>query len=143
MSHYAIREALLERHAKSLEARACLLDVGHGDGDMAEPLRLGIARMVWRRFQRLRAVIVGKFEDAWRAADRTRREICDGGGGKLRTFAIEKVGLFLGIRGLTAGAVKGEEVEREVTENEFCSITEIRSVTRIDREKSMISAHSQ
>ena len=62
---------------------------------------------------------------------------------KLRTFAIEKVCLFLGIRGLTAGAVKGEEVEREVTEIEFCVITEIRSVSRIDREKSMISAHSR
>ena len=72
--HLAVREALLERHAESLEARTCLLDIGHGDGDVAEPLRLGVSGVIWRRFQRLRAVIVGKFEDAWRA-DRTRREI--------------------------------------------------------------------
>ena len=64
ISHFAVREALLERHAESLEARACLLDVGHGDGDVAEPLRVGVSRVVWRRVQRLRAVIVGKFEDA-------------------------------------------------------------------------------
>ena len=62
--HLAVREALLERHAESLEARARFLDVGHGDGDVPEPPRLGVARVVWRRFQRLRAVVVGKFEDA-------------------------------------------------------------------------------
>ena len=44
------------------------------------------------------------------------------GGGKLRTFAIETVCLLLGLRGLAAGAVKGEEVEREVTIFEFCII---------------------
>ena len=74
MIHLAVREALLEWHAESLEARTRLLDIGHGDGDVAEPLRLGVSGVVWRRFQRLRAVIVGKFENAWRA-DRTRREI--------------------------------------------------------------------
>lgn len=98
MSHPAVREALLERHAEPLEARARLLDVGHGDGDVAEPLRVGVARVVWRRVQLLRTMIVSEFEDA---------------------FAIETVCRLLGIRGLAARAVKGEEVEREVTKFEF------------------------
>ncbi len=67
MSHFSICEALLERYAEALEASARLLDVGHGDGDVAEALRLGVAGVVWRAFQCLRAVIVGEFEDACRA----------------------------------------------------------------------------
>jgi hypothetical protein len=40
MSHLAIRKAFLERHAESLEARARLLDISHGDSDVAESPRL-------------------------------------------------------------------------------------------------------
>ena len=59
ISHFSVREALLERHAESLKACARSLDVRHGDCDMAEPLRVGVPGVVWRRFQCLRAVVVG------------------------------------------------------------------------------------
>ena len=62
--HLSVRETLFKRHAKPLEARARRLDVWHRDGDVAEPLRLLIARAVWRRFEGFRAVVVGKLEDA-------------------------------------------------------------------------------
>ena len=52
------------------------------------------------------------------------------------TLAIEEICLLLGIRGFAAGAVKGEEIECEVTSFERCAITAIRSVSRIDRERS-------
>lgn len=64
MLHLSVRETLFELHAKPLEARARLLDVGHGDRDVAEPLRLRIARDVGRRVELLRAVVVGELEDA-------------------------------------------------------------------------------
>jgi len=47
--------------------RARLLDVGDGDGDIAKAPRFGVSRVVWRVFQRLRSVTVGKFEDAYKA----------------------------------------------------------------------------
>ena len=62
--HLPIGETLLEWHAQPLEACASGLNVVHGDRDMAKPARLGIARMVGRLVERLRAVIVGKLEDA-------------------------------------------------------------------------------
>lgn len=62
--HLSVLETLFKRHAKPLEARACRLYVGHGDGDVAEPLRFLIARAVWRRFEVLRAVVMGKLENA-------------------------------------------------------------------------------
>ena len=62
--HLSVLETLFKRHTKPFEARARRLDVRHGDGDVAEPLRLLIARAVWRRFEVLRAMIVGKLEDA-------------------------------------------------------------------------------
>ena len=64
MSHLAIRKTFLERHAKSFKARTRLFDVSHRDSDVTESLRLGVARVVWRLFQRLRTVVVGKFEDS-------------------------------------------------------------------------------
>jgi len=57
-------QALLKRHAKPLEARARRLDVWHRDRDVAEPARLGIARVVLHLGFVLRAVVVGKLEDA-------------------------------------------------------------------------------
>ena len=65
MLHLAVREAFLELHTKSFKARTRLLDVSHCDGDMAESLRLGVARVVWRLFHCLRATVVRKFEDAY------------------------------------------------------------------------------
>ena len=64
ISHLTVCEALSEWHAESLEACASGLDIGHGDRNVTESLRLGIARVVWRRLERLRAVVVGKLEDA-------------------------------------------------------------------------------
>jgi len=54
----------LEWHAQPLEARASDLNVVHGDRDVAESARLGIARMVGRLVEGLRAAVVGKLEDA-------------------------------------------------------------------------------
>jgi hypothetical protein len=62
--HSAVRETLFERHAESLEARARLFDVTHGDCDVAESSGLRVARVVGRRVQRLCAVIMGELEDA-------------------------------------------------------------------------------
>jgi hypothetical protein len=59
MLHLTVRETLLERHTEPLEARTRLFDIRHCDSDVTESLRLCISRVVWRRFQRLRAVVVG------------------------------------------------------------------------------------
>jgi hypothetical protein len=59
-----IGEALFEWNAQPLETCASGLNVVHGDRDVAESLRFGIARMVGCLVERLCAVIVGKFEDA-------------------------------------------------------------------------------
>ena len=56
----SIGEALFKWHAQPLEACASGLNVVHGDRDVAESARLGIARMVGRLVERLRAGIVGK-----------------------------------------------------------------------------------
>ena len=57
-------QALLKRHAEPLEACAGGLDVGHGDRDVAETARLGVARVVLHLGFVLRAVVVGELEDA-------------------------------------------------------------------------------
>ena len=62
--HLSFGQALFKRHTEPLEAGAGRLDVGHGDRDVAEPARLGIARVVLHIGVALRAVVVGKLEDA-------------------------------------------------------------------------------
>ena len=64
MFHLPVGEALFKWHAEPLEACASRLDVVHGDRNVAEPFRVGITRVIGRRLERLRAVIVGKLEDA-------------------------------------------------------------------------------
>jgi len=59
-----VGEAFFEWHAESLESCTSGLDIIYGDRDVAESARLGIARMVGRIVERLRAGIVGKLEDA-------------------------------------------------------------------------------
>lgn len=62
--HLPIGKALLKWYAQPLKACASDLNVVHGDRDMAESTRLGIARVEWCLVERLSAVIVGKLEDA-------------------------------------------------------------------------------
>lgn len=59
-----VSEALFELHAEPLKACASGLDVGHGDRNVAESARLGIARVVGCLVERLRAMVVSKLEDA-------------------------------------------------------------------------------
>ena len=62
--HLPIGEALFEWHAQPLEACASGLNVVHGDRNMAESARLGIARMEGCLVERLCTVVVSKLEDA-------------------------------------------------------------------------------
>jgi hypothetical protein len=123
--HLPVRETLFEWHAERLEARARRLDVGHGERDVAESARLGIARVIGRRVERLRAVVVGELEDAClkertttdnvRSHSRYKKDV-----GSI-TFAVTKALFLLGVCGLASGVIKGEEVERKVAKFKFYS----------------------
>jgi hypothetical protein len=67
---------------------------------VAESARVGIARVVGRLVERLRAVVVGKLEDA---------------------FTFVTVCFFLDICSFAARLIKGEEVKRKVTKFELYS----------------------
>ena len=57
--HLSVLEVLFEQNAKPLEAHACRLDVGHSDGNVAEPLRLLISRAVWCHVKGFCAMVCG------------------------------------------------------------------------------------
>ena len=71
-----------------------------------------------------------------------RNNSCVRKGGQCVTFALETAGFLLGFCGFAARVVKGEEVEREITIFEFCTITATRSVGLIDRDKRLLSIRS-
>lgn len=67
MPHLTICEALFERNAEAFKARACLLDVLHGNSDVAETsagvsVAAGVALEVWVGF---RAMVMGELKDTW------------------------------------------------------------------------------
>lgn len=62
--HLPVREALFKRNAEPLEACASGRDIVHGDRNVTESFWVGIARVVGRCLERLRAVVMGKLEDA-------------------------------------------------------------------------------
>ena len=62
--HLSVREALFKWNAEPLEACASGRNVVHGDRNVTESFRVRIARVVRRCLKRLRAVVMGKLENA-------------------------------------------------------------------------------